>query len=642
MALFGSSKKTPTVAVKKVRPTIIRAQNVAKEIFKIAKSYDMDPELLDFNLLDVQTYTRMITEESKEAEWEEIAVEEAQAFDDEAMLLNPNFQIKQTYEIEVFSKKSPKEDPYRELKLSVGANATKCKVYLSISQGSKVTYRQRFEHDFLDMINKKKIRAGILIYMFDSMVEDVASKISARVRIAEEVEFSKNETHLIAEGYEPTPTIDDELILHYEKNQEVDENERVDYSSRGFIQSVKEGDLLIEYIKAQPGKPGRNCRGEYIEPKEPTVLHEPKFNVSENIRVVEDEKSIKYYATENGYIALENNTYIIKQEVDVEAISFKTTGSIESGVDSEVNIIVKEADAVKDAVGPGMTVEVSEIEIDGNVGSNAKVIAQKASVGGQTHKTATVKADDLDINVHKGSAYGGKIHITRLEHGSVEGEYVDIAQAVGGNIRAKEVTLEICASHVKVTASKKIEIKRLLGSENTFTIDPLLSRDVQNSVESNEEQIKELELDIRELKKEIEKYTTLIKNGTKSFIEIKKRLLHYQKNKVKMPESFVKKYKQFQNMQQRLKELQEEYKQKQEKLNLLTTRTASFQDNIFDARIINHDKWVGYNEIKFKLVDPPIELVYKPAEGSTDRVFGLVEVDEGEFAIRPIVDNEEE
>ena len=642
MALFGSSKKTPTVAVKKVRPTIIRAQNVAKEIFKIAKSYDMDPELLDFNLLDVQTYTRMVTEEAKEAEWEEIAVEEAQNFDDEATLLNPNFQIKQTYEIEVFSKKPSKEDPYRDLKLSVGANATKCKVYLSIAQGSKVTYRQRFEHDFLDMINKKKIRAGILIYMFDSMVENVASKISARVRIAEEVEFEKNETHLIAEGYEPTPTIDDQLILHYEKDQEVDELERVDYASRDFIQSVKEGDLLIEYIKAQPGKPGRNCRGEYINPKEPTVLHEPKFNVSETIRVVEDETSIKYYATENGYIALENNTYVIKQEVDVESINFKTTGSIESGVDSEVNIVVKEADAVKDAVGPGMRVEVTEIEIDGNVGSNAKVIAQKASIGGQTHKTAFVKADDLDINVHKGTAQGSKIHITRLEHGSVEGEYVDIAQAVGGQIKGKEVKLEICASHVKVTATKKIEIKRLLGSENSFTIDPLLSRDVQNSVDNNEEQIKELELEIRELKKEIQKYKTLIKNGTKSFIEIKKRLLHYQKNKVKMPESFVKKYKQFQNMQQRLKDLEAQYQQKQEKLNMLTTRTASFQDNIIDARVINHDKWVGYNEIKFKLVDPPIELVYKPAEGSTDKVFGLVEVEEGEYAIRPVKDEEGE
>ena len=82
--------------------------------------------------------------------------------------------------------------------------------------------------------------------------------------------------------------------------------------------------------------------------------------------------------------------------------------------------------------------------------------------------------------------------------------------------------------------------------------------------------------------------------------------------------------------------IKEEFAMKQEKLNLLTTRTASFQDNILDARIINHDKWVGYNEIKFKLVDPPVELVYKPLEGSSEKVFGLVELQDGDYAIRPL------
>jgi len=634
MALFGSSKKTP--ALKKVRPTVVRTQNVAKEIFNIAKSYEMEPELLDFNILDVQTFTRLVSKDVKDTEWEELSVEEAQNFHDESLLLNPDFQIKQLYEIEIFSKKTSKDDPYSALKLAVGANATKCKVYLSIAQGSRVDYSSRFEYDFIEMINRKKIRAGILVYMFDSMVDELASKISARVRIAERLEFEQSETHLIAEAYEPTATINDELILHYENSQEVDENERVDYASRGFIQSVREGDLLIEYIKAKKGKPGRNCRGEYMEPKEPIISNEPKFSVNETIRVVEDDDAIRYYANENGYIALENNTYVIKKEVDVDAISFKTTGSIDSGVDSDVNITVKEADAIKDAVGSGMNVEVTEIEIDGNVGSNATVVAKKAVIGGQTHKTATVTADELEINVHKGMAYGEHVHVTRLEHGKIEALKAEVAQAVGGVIRAKEIEIDICASHVKATASKRIEIKKMLGSENIFTIDPLLSRDARNSVEDNEEMIKELKIDLRDLKKEIKKYADLIKSGTKSFVEIKKRLLHYQKNGVKMPESFVKKYKQFQNMQLRLKELKEEFALKQEKLNMLTTRTASFGDSIFDARVINRDKWVGYNEIRFKLVDPPMELVYKPMEGSLDKVFGIVEVNEGEYAIAPV------
>ncbi|QOP41506.1 flagellar assembly protein A [Sulfurimonas marina] len=635
MALFGSKKKQQSV--KKVRPTVIRTQNVAKEIFNLAKSYDADPEKLDFNILGVQTYTR-VAAEGQDIEWEEVAPGGLHELDNDSTLLNPEFQIKQTYEIEVFSRDKNIEDICSEFKAAVGANATKCKVYLSISEGSKLTYVENLEHILKTLIDKKKIRAGILIGIFDEMVDDLVSKLSASARINGVLEFPKRETHLIAEGFEPTATINDALILHYENHNEVDDNAKVDYASRGFIQSVKEGELLIEYQKPKNGKYGRNCRGEFMHPAEPVVSNEPTFNVEDTIKVVETAESIKYIAKENGYIALEDNKYIIKQDVDVSEISFKTTGSISSGVDSDVNISVKESDAIKDAIGTGMVVEVSEIDIDGNVGSNAKVIAKRATVGGQTHQSALVSADDLDINVHKGRAEGKKIHITRLEHGYVKGDDIEVAQALGGNIFGKNIVLDVCTSHVKATATKLIEIKKLHGSENTFTIDPKLSDDVQKDLKNNEDTIKELEVEIRELKKEVEKYTKLVKEGTPAFLDIKKRLVHYKKNGVKMPEAFVKKYKQFQAMQEQLKSLEEKLVKQQDHLNLLGSKVSSFQDNIFDARIINRGEWIGYNEIKFKLVEPPIELVYKPTEGSEEKIFGLKELESGEYVIRALID----
>ncbi len=637
MALFGSDKKSKTV--RKVRPTVIRTQNVAKEIFNIAKSYEIKPELLDFNILDIQTYTR-IKSEKEEGEWEEVTPEALHELKEEESYLNPDFQIKQTYEVEIFSKRLDEDELCKNFKTAVGANATKCKVYLSIAAGSSIEYSSRFEDSFLDLINKKKIRAGILVHIFDEMLPDVVSKISARVRVAQHLEFTQNETHLIAEGIEPTPTTNDALILYFEKNKELDENDKIDYASRGFIQSVKKDELLIEYIKPKPGKPGRNCRGEYIKPAEPVVKYEPTFQVDSTIRVVEDAKSIKYIANENGYIAFEDNTYVIKNEVDVGEVSFKTTGSIKSGVDSDVEMSVKETDAIKDAVGTGMTVEVSKIKIEGNVGSNAKVIAKEATVNGQTHKTAVLKADDLEINVHKGKAYGKNIRVMRLEHGEIDGEQVKVAQALGGIIRGREIDIEICTSHVKAIATKRIEIQKLQGSENIFTIDPLLQKEAKQSLNENQQKIEKLELQLKELREELKKQMHSLKEATPAFIEIKKRLLHYKKNGVKMPASFVKKYKQFQVMQENVKNLKTEVSVTQDALNLLTTKTSSFQENIFDARVINRDRWIGYNEIRFKLVDPPMELVYKPMEGSREQVFGLVELDEGEYAIRPM--NEEE
>ena len=634
MALFGSDNKTTSPA-KTVRPTVIRTQNVAKELTAIAKSYEVKVETLDFNLLEVQTYTRM-NDGTKETEWESIAEDELYELDDATALLNPHFQIKQTYEIEIFSLTKERVVPCKDLKLAVGANASKCKVYLSIVAGSFVEYTPALEEDLRMVINKRKIRAGILIHIFDEMLDDVVSKISSKARVEEKVVYEQPETILIAEGFEPTATQNDSLVLHYENDEEVDENAKVDYKSRGFIKSVKKDELVIEYIKAKEGLPGRNCRGQFMQPAEPVISNEVTFNVDDTISVKETEESIEYRSNENGYIVFEDNTYHIKTDMEVGEISFKTTGSIQSGVDSDISINVKESDAEKDAVGTGMHVEVTEIDVDGNVGSKAEVIAIKATVSGQTHATSMIKADKLDINVHKGKAYGKNIHITRLEHGEVDGNSVDISLAQGGTIKAKEVDIEICTSHVTIMATKRIEIQKLQGSENRFIIDPVLKQEAQKGLDENQEIIDELQADLKELKKEILKQTKLIKDGSAAFADIKKRLLHYKKSGVKMPASFLSKYKQFSSMQEKLKERQKEFEVKQDKLSLYTNKTGSFQDNIMDARVINRDRWMGYNEIIFKLIQPPIELVYKPREGSKEKVFGLVEVDDGEFVIQAL------
>jgi hypothetical protein len=189
-------------------------------------------------------------------------------------------------------------------------------------------------------------------------------------------------------------------------------------------------------------------------------------------------------------------------------------------------------------------------------------LALKASIGGQTHKTAILRADNLQINVHKGKAYGKSIHITRLEHGDIDGDIVEISQAIGGNIRAKEISIELCGSYVEATASRLIEIKKLQGSENVFTIDPLLKKSTKQGLDENQGQIQELEDSVKNIKKEIAKYTKVVKDNQSAFMDVKKRLINYKKNNVKMPTSFVKQYKQFQKVQEHLVSIKKEFEVK--------------------------------------------------------------------------------
>jgi len=59
MAVFASGKKDTQSSQTKIRPTIVRTHNVAKELISVAKSNEVSIGSIDFNVLDVQTYTRL-------------------------------------------------------------------------------------------------------------------------------------------------------------------------------------------------------------------------------------------------------------------------------------------------------------------------------------------------------------------------------------------------------------------------------------------------------------------------------------------------------------------------------------------------------------------------------------------------------
>ena len=424
--------------------------------------------------------------------------------------------------------------------------------------------------------------------------------------------------------------------MHFNEKKEHENIDKIDYSKRNYVISVVKDELLIEYIKPKKGSSGRNCRGEFLAAREPVALNEPTFKVSDKIAIIDTLQSIQYKAIDNGYIVFENDTYDIRDELDLNEISFKSTGSIETKFEADVSLKVTENDVFKDAVGMGMDVEVSEIEIDGNVGPNAKVFAKKAVINGQTHKTSSVNADELSINVHKGEAHGTKVHITRLEQGSVVANSVEISQAIGGNIRAKEVSIDLLGSHVNITASQTIEIKKMQGSENRFIIDPLAVELVDEDMSEKEQELALIDERLKVLTREIEKYKRVLQTNESSFLEVKKKLIHYKKNNITMPDAFIQSFKQYQKLQQHLVELKNEENDKKENREKINIAIHTIQNNIYSARVINRDRWIGYNEIRFKLIDPAMDVVYSPREGSLDKIFALVKTEDDEYIIKAV------
>lgn len=637
MGLFSKQKEQQTQQPtrKEIQPIIVRTSNVAQELMKVSSSHKIPVTALDFRVLSIQTFTRLNVD-GKEEEFDEISANELRDLHKETLLHNEFFEIKQVYEIEIFSKNDD-DDKLANLQMSVGANATLTKVYVTIKAGSFVSYYDTLEQDLIAAISKRKLRANLTINIFDHVMYKELSHFMAKIRVAGEYVFDKKQIFLISEGIEPVPTVNDALILHYEKNREQDhEEDRVDYSKRGYLKSVTEGEMLIEYIKPKLGESGRNCSGVFLKPKEPIVKHEPTFSVTEKINVVVGDDNITYIAKVGGYVTFENNTYDIRQDVEISEISFKTTGSIESALDADVSINVREKDILKDAIGMGMEVEVNEINVEGNVGPNAVVRANKAVIEGQTHKSSKIYASHVQINIHKGFVRGDDVRITRLEHGSVEARKVHVSQMMGGRIIANEVEIELLASHATIEAVHRIEIKNLSGEENKLIIDPVVMKEITELLEGSEEQMEEARGHIAEVEREREEYRRRIHESKHAFNEIKKRLLQYKQKGIKMPSQFVKKYKEFQAMYEHYESLKVELQEKKNRYDMLAQQHKSFQNDIFDARIINRDRWHGHNEITFRLIEPKMEVNFLPPSAAKMEYLALMKDENDEYYIKAV------
>lgn len=629
MGLFAKEDEKGAVAAP-ISPVIVRTSNVAKELLQISLTYKVSVHSLDFHLLSTQTLTKAVVEGSPE-DWVELTSDEVRDLKDEHFL-NPKFEIKQVHEIEIYS--ITEHSPLESIDMSIGGNPTLCKIYLTIKAGSVAHYYDTFKDDFIHLINKKKLRANLMVGVFDSMMLQNISELLAKIHIAGDYRFETQERFLIAQAYEPVETVNDKLILHYDaKRQNMDEHGRVDYAKRGYVISAVKDELLIEYIKPQKGENGRNCRGEFIIPKEPIVKNEPTFSVGEKITVIDTPKSIEYRAGSGGYVTFEGGVYDIKSEVEVTEISFKTTGSIDTQLDADVSINVKEKDSMKDAIGQGMEVTVNAINIEGNVGPNAKVTAHKATVDGQVHQSAVIRADELTINVHKGTAYGKEVHITRLEHGIVEAEKVTITQATGGKIRAREIVIEVLGSHVKMAASHLIEIRKIQGGENQFIIDPMIDEE-DSSLHERSDQMAQVKGTMNDIQKELDGYERTWRENQPMMEDLKRKLAYYKSSGIKMPSALVQKYQQNQLFKEKLESLRNELKSKEDQYAWLAQKHTALQAEIYDARIINHDRWRNHNEIIFKLIDPPAEVFYIPSENSEEKILGLHQDEDGEFSIK--------
>ncbi len=629
LALFGKSKEEKSSNTqnkeKDFQNIIIDTEDINKELKSLSSVKDIPLKQLDFTIISFKS----VYKAHEDDEWMEINKNNIDQFRDDDFLLNEDLQIKQQYKVEIF-KKDTNEPPVLDIVL--GGNKYLTKIVATVKKNLDVKYSSKLKDCIVGQIYKRLIKQSIFISIFQNDMEQEISKIISKIRINNFLE--EDHVFTVCNCIDPVWPINDNLIFHYKKNlNKKDKQGRVDYSKRGYIQAVKKGDIVIEYIKAKVGKNGRNCKSEYIKVNEPEEKYSINFGVSENIQRKEDENRIIFVAKKDGYVNLNGDKYDIDDNMELNEISFRTTGSIEAGVNTNVAINIKESDALKDAIGAGMSVETTELKVEGNIGSGAVVKAKKANIAGQTHKTASIYADNIDINVHRGYAQGDIVNINRLEGGKINAKTVKINQAIGGEVIAEKIFIKQLVSNVNLTASKIIEISELKGNNNKLTIDPSMVTGFQEKIDNLNLELKKIESLIKDTKKIVKQKKILIERNRESAEMVKLKIIELKKARQKPAITLVKKIKDFHQLVSLYNALLEKYKKENIERDNIKKEIDDIQSTILQAKIINHSVWTEYNEIRFVLLSPKIEISHTTKEGEISKEITLMKMGENEYSI---------
>jgi len=628
--VFKGSKKSNAGKTKKSSFTsfIIQTDNVSRELHNIAIKYSISTAMLDFILLN---YSTLVKVEQNEPDWTEIEHDEWSNYNKPETILNPNFLVKQIYEVEVVKHKA--EAWSKDLHLHIMTNKEKNKILAVFKAGSKLVETEKLFDKLKTTIHKQMIRAGMLIDLWEVDYDNILNEICTQVRINKQYIIPEDIKFDVSICYPSVQPIDSKLILHYEHKNSKEDNDRIDYSKRGYVEAVEKDEVIIEYVKAKEGIPGRNCKGEFIPVTPPKDNEKPEFNISNNIEIIENDSKIVYKAKRGGYVAFKDNEYDILDEMQIDEVSFKKTGSIDAKVESEVKLHIHENDAIKDAIGTGLEVEAEEVKVEGSVGSSSKITGKKIFIGGQTHKTSEIYAEDAKINVHKGFLKADIVEITRLESGRVEAKHVKVEQATGGEIKAIDIKIGKLGANVKAYAISSISIDNVLGDNSKLIIDATEIPVYKKEIVESKDTLNKIEKKIEKSEEELTKLNKIKEKSEPAIKTLKQKIMQDKARGLKPQSSFVIKVKQFQQLIEKINEKNREIAELNGEKKFINTKLLTYQEMVLNAKIINKGVWKDYIEIEFHLLNPPQVVSYYPKAGEGNQEIYLKKIDDDFYEI---------
>jgi hypothetical protein len=564
-------------------PVVRVSRNVLKTINEFAQERELDPKLLDFELLSYETLMRSSTDE-------EYKVLESSQILCEDFLLDPLVSIVQEYQIRIFLKGSLRV--ISTINLSLASDKHRIKAVATFGVGTVLVGHKGVLKELRDALWKKKLLGGFFIDFFEAnlvnQLKKLVSLIGFNKPLAKEIKFS------VASGINPQPPVDAKILKIYLEYQ-IENN---------LIHPIETGTNILRYIKPKAGIDGRGCDAKYIKVREPRVIDlKPLFD--ETIYEVEGESENLYYAKDNGYVECENGVYKISKKLILGHASFKSSAKIDAGEERDISVHIggKQQD-FDDAIGSGVKIDVRDLNVEGSVGSNVKISANDLTIEAQTHSKSKLDvANVANIKLHKGDLHANEANIEILEIGKVTAKtIINIRQMLGGEAIAPIVRVDEVLSNCIITASELIEIGNINGAGVKLIIDPSSMESYHKQIEEIKRRLKTLSINIRLQKEEIEKDQKEHAAGVERVRKFQHKIIQAQKAGREPAKQDLIRIRQYKKTAEELKLRETKIVEAELELERLEIEQERLYKQDLHAKIVHHGVYDGHTQISF--IDP--------------------------------------
>jgi hypothetical protein len=586
-------------------------EDIPKEIQKVATSKKVEASSLDFELLQVFLYVK--TDEKEP--FVEANSELKKKFKDNDFMLSDLVRIEQRYSIKIFPKEYLKLPAVVKLMTNPEASKVVAKIQVQ-KEGDPTLLINDIHHE----IRRKKAYFGILVDVLD---DGLQKKIEDAIRSSEKI-FEVE----CCNSFIPKHSVDGHMEFANENIEKSFGSDKV-----SFI-ALKAGEKVGTFFKKKLGEPGRNCKGEYIAPKEPEGEDSPPISVGEGIEAKEEEDKVEYIAQSNGYLIFENSQVSIKSELNLDSLNLAQTGSIIAGIDSGTTLVISNANDEGEAIGDGITVEVETLKVEGNIGKAVKIKAKKVEIAGLTHQSSVIEANEADIKILKGYLKARECKIERVEGGVAYGENVEAANMLGGSLNGRVVRVGDLHSNAHIAASEKIIINTLKGEDNHFRLDARAYYVQEEDIAALLIERESVSKKIVKYKKEMQQKASFLKTSIKMAKELKQEIVDIRKKGGQIPKVLKEKMIEYGHFITNAKNLNTSIKELTLRYQEIEKELVVYDSKIKDAKIENDNSWTGYNEVKFNLLLKNVDLSYKPRV--SDKEIVLDEDLEGKLYIRGV------